>query len=276
MKQIKYNDQDQPFINSDFKLQNDEIYKAIEDQYKGTPAFVFSGCVVSGLDISNGLCFIGGKIVELAAATVTAFPRYIKLTQVDYEPRLHPQSGSNLNTKTNYKAEIVDDNEGLTDYITVTSAGCSRRIQNYFVDADGLPIGWSYLSAHKQFGTGNQLITVAGGSKPINFISEVDDLGEYDSTTGIFVAQKSGIYIASFGGRVDLSGDGFIFQIEYFNGSTWTVIGNSLRNAITMQGNVTTSAMQKLNAGQKLRFLVSAVNADANLAEGHLSLTRVR
>lgn len=275
MKQIKWNQQDQPTKNSDFKLQQEEIYKAIEDQFKGTPAFVFSGCNVSGLNVSAGLCYIEGKVVELEAATVEAFPRYIKLTTIDYDPRLHPQSSSNLDTKTNYKAEIVDSTSGLTDYITISSTGCNRRIQNYFTNENNLPVDWSYVEAHKDFGTGNQTITV-GTPAPITFTSETDDLAEYTAGTGIFVAQKAGIYTASFGGRVDLAGDGFALEIQHWNGSAWVVIANSLRNTVSMQGNVTTSTQKKLSAGGQLRFMVSAFGSNASLQEGHLSISRIR
>lgn len=275
MKQIKYNNQDQPFVNSDFELQNEEIYKAIENQHKGRQAFVFSGCIVSGLDISEGLCFINGKIVELAAATVAAFPRYIKLTQVDYAPRLHPQSGSNLDTKTNYKAEIVEDNDGLTDYITITSSGCNRRIQNYFVDADGLPIGWSYVECNKPFGSVNQNIVI-GPALPVSFSTEVDDLNEYDASTGVFTAQKAGFYSISFGGRIDLAGDGFSFDIYFWNGTSYDLIASSLRNLVSIQGTVTTSCTKKLKAGEKIKVGVIAYGTTATIQQAFLSIARIR
>ncbi|KOY85027.1 hypothetical protein AD998_01690 [bacterium 336/3] len=273
MKQIKYNNQDQPFVNSDFELQNEEIYKAIENQHKGRQAFVFSGCIVSGLDISEGLCFINGKIVELAAATVAAFPRYIKLTQVDYNPRLHPQSGSNLDTKTNYKAEIVEDNDGLTDYITITSSGCNRRIQNHFISENGHRLNWSYVECHKDFGSGNQNISANSSSRVI-FTSEVDDLGEYDASTGIFTANQSGTYTFHWGGRVDLGGDGFSFLIEFLDNATWRVLAQSLRNVVSMQGNITTGFSRRLNAGQQVKFSVVSFAANISVQEAHLSIIR--
>ena len=283
MKQIKYNSGGQPFFNSDFALQQSEIYKAIENQYADVSGgVVLSGCVVTGNSISAGLVYLDGKIRELASGTGLSFPCYIKASpQIDYDSRVHTEDNQNKTTKSEFKAEITTTIPVSGDYITVTASGVNRRLnyvlkndQNgqYAPDAFTLNVGKvSYVELSRFT---NQV--VAGDTDTaIDFTTEIDDLNEFNVATGEFVATNSGIYSFHVSVRTDLTGEGFEISLEFWNGSYWALIGQSNRNVFSGQGTITASAIKKLSAGQKVRIIYRAFGSNKTLQYACASIARI-
>ncbi|GAB4132164.1 MAG: hypothetical protein Fur0027_19660 [Raineya sp.] len=281
MKRIKYNSGGQPFRNSDFALQQTEIYKAIENQFADTNGFVFSGGVVTGNSISPALVYLDGKIRELAGATGLTFPCYIKAsTVIEYDSRLHSEDNNNKTTKQEYKAEIVNSVPS-GDYITVSASGVDKRLviqtknaaNQYSVSGFEQNAGKvSYVEVKK---TTNQVVP-GNTNVAIGFTSEIDDLNEFDVATGEFVAQNAGIYSFHATVRTDLAGEGFSITLQFWNGSAWDIIAESLRNVVAMQGNITVSCVKKLSAGQRVRIRYYSFGGSSKIIQGaYASIARV-
>ncbi len=282
MKQIKFNSGGQPFRNADFALQQAEIYKAIENQFADTNGFVFSGCVVTGNNISPGLVYLDGKIRELAAATGLTFPCYIKASSViEYDSRLHTEDNNNKTTKQEYKAEIVNSIPTSGDYITVTANGVDKRLvvntknsQNEYA-ITGFEQNKGKVSYVELSRTTNQIVPANTGV-PIDFTSKIDDLNEFDVPSGEFTALNSGIYSIHCSVRTDLAGEGFEILIQFFNGSSWVTFANSIRNIHYGQGAITVSAVKKLSAFQKIRIRYVSVGASNKVISwAYASIARV-
>lgn len=268
MKQIKFNSGGQPFRNADFALQQAEIYKAIESQFTDTNGFVFSGCVVTGNNIGGGLVYLDGKIMELAPATGLAFPCYIRAAaQIDYDSRLHTEDNQNKTTKSEFKAEIVNTLPS-GNYITVSASGVDKRLvintkntQNEYA-VTGFQQNTGKVSYVELSRSTNQV--VAGNTDvAISYTAQVDDLSEFDVANGEFTALNSGIYSFHASVRTDLAGEGFGLSLQFWNGSGWVVIAESLRNIVSAQGTITVSAVKKLSVGQKVRIRYSSFGASS-------------
>lgn len=281
MKQIKYNSGGQPFFNSDFALQQTELYKAIEDQFKDTQGVVISGGVVTGNSISPALVYLDGKIRELAAATGLTFPCYIRAaTQIDYDSRVHTEDNQSKSTKSEFRAEIVGSVPS-GNYITVSATGCNKRLQyllknseNIF-ETSGFDLNKGRVSYVEISRNTNQ--TLATGINLVTWTTEIDDLGEFNATTSEFVASQDGIYTVSFSARVDITTtSGFDLSVEFWNGSAWVVVANSLRNTANIQGAITVSANKKLTATQKIRIIVNAFGTGfGTLQYAYASIVRI-
>ena len=282
MKRIKYNSGGQPFFNSDFALQQTEIFKAIENQFMDTGGVVLSGCVVTGNNISLGLVYLDGKIRELAAATGLSFPCYIRAAaQIDYDSRVHTEDNQNKTTKSEFKAEIVNSVPS-GEYITVSASGVDKRLQYVFKNdqngqfaLDGFGLNAGKVSYVELSRSTNQV--VAGNTDTaINYTTKVDDLNEFNVATGEFVAANSGIYSFHASARTDLSGEGFGLSLQFWNGSSWVVIAESIRNVISIQGTVMVSAIKKLSAGQKVRIRYFAFGSESKTIQGaYASIARI-
>jgi len=286
MKQIKYNSGGQPFFNSDFALQQSEIYKAIENQYADVAGgVVLSGCVVTGNSISAGLVYLDGKIRELASATGLSFPCYIKASpQIDYDSRVHTEDNQNKTTKSEFKAEITTTIPVSGDYITVTASGINRRLEyviknettgEYSIDGYVLNPSYSYVEASR---TTPQTLTAIGVNL-VDFTSETDDLNEFNVSTGEFVASQSGVYQVNFSVRVSMTNanDGYSAIIYFWNGSGWEIIAESLLNiAGLIQSKLCVSVARRLVAGQKIRISAYTHGTAAKTLENaHLSIVRL-
>ena len=276
MKIIKFNTGGQPFVVQDDELQQDEIYKAIENQFLDADGFVFSGCVVTGNAISAGLVYLDGRIREIPNANGLVFPSYIKASATqEYDGRIHNEDNQNKTTKEAYNAEITNTLPVSGDYITITAQGCSNKISYDFTNQTGFTAGRSYVEAVKN-NFPNQAL--ANYENFVNFNAITDDLGEFNGTTGEFTAQKNGIYQINFGGRVDCSTtQGFGFFVSFWDGLNWDQIASSLRNGFNAQGNITTSCLKKLSARQKIKCSVLSFDASLSsvLQEAHVSIARI-
>ncbi|WP_299460553.1 hypothetical protein [uncultured Microscilla sp.] len=109
-----------PAYLNDWKFQFDQLFKAIEEQYSDSRAFVVSGCQVLGSDISAGLVSIDGKILEFSGATNVLFPAYIKqATPVQHTERFFVNENTNKTTRINYHAELVSVKPVTGEYIVI-------------------------------------------------------------------------------------------------------------------------------------------------------------
>ncbi|WP_448529207.1 hypothetical protein [Raineya sp.] len=288
MKQIKFNSGGQPFFNSDFALQQAEIYKAIEHQFLDTNGLVLSGCVVTGNSISAGLVYLDGKIRELASATGLTFPCYIKSSpQIDYDSRVHTEDNQNKTTKSEFKAEITNTLPVSGDYITVTASGVNKRLQyvlkndqngQFTPDAFALNAGKvSYVRASTSYilnlGTSATVFT--------NYSEASDDLNEFDAISGEFVAAKAGIYLVAGCVRIDYPSDtnnSAEILVEKFSGS-WVTEANYLQASasVTFQSVFALSVAVKLNLGEKIRVAARrfGVSTPVNTKIELLNITRI-
>lgn len=283
MREIKYNSGGQPFYVEDSELQQDEIFKAIENQYANTNGCVLSGCVVTGNAISAGLVYLSGKIRELPNQTGLTFPCYIKASAVqEYDSRIHFEDNQNKTTKRAFNAEITNTMPVSGDFITVTATGCNKRLQyvlkndqngQFAPDAFTLNAGKvSYVKASR---VTNQ--TLANGGNLISWTSEIDDRNEFDATNSEFTATEAGIYAVSCSVRVDTtSASGYALGVEIWNGSAWVAVAESLRNAFFSQGAITVSTCEKLAAGGRLRVVVLTFGTGFGpIQYAYLSIARV-
>ncbi|MDX1903811.1 MAG: hypothetical protein SFU27_06585 [Thermonemataceae bacterium] len=277
MKQIKFNTGGQPYRNPDFETQQAEIYKAIEGQLNDTGAAVVSGCHLTGTNLSTGLVFLEGKLRELTETSISSFPCYIvAAAPIESDSRAHADSIART-TKISYNAEITYEIPATGQYIEVTGSGCSRRLQHSIVNASGLPANWSYVECVRFAPPTTALQSVAANNTvPVNFATEIDDLNEYNATTGEFVASQNGIYNISFGGRSVSEGGGFSFNIQFWDGSAWKNIAFTLQHVTNIQSTVMCSANKKLLTGQKVRCVFyNAATAVRYIDEAFLSITRI-
>jgi hypothetical protein len=283
MKRIKFNSGGQPFANSDFALQQTEIYKAIENQFLDTDGVVLSGCVVTGNNISLGLVYLDGKVRELAAATGLSFPCYIRAAaQIDYDSRVHSQDNQNKTTKSELKAEIVGTQPITGNFITVTASGVNKRLQyilkndqNSQYNVTGYSLNIGKVSYVKVSRINNQ--TLSAGENFVTWQTETDDLNEFNTANSEFTAINAGIYSLNFTARVDLSGSsGFAVSIQVWESGTWVTTANSIRNVASIQGSMTTSTNEKLSAGQRVRFLLSIFGTGFGALQfAYASITRI-
>ena len=118
----------------DWRRQQEQIYKAIEDQYKGVGAFVFSGCKVLDTSVDPGLVYLDGKVMEFMGASNVAFPSYLKSVSVQHEPRFFSEENANQTTRVKYYAELVGT-QPVGDYIEVTATGASHFLKASVVEA---------------------------------------------------------------------------------------------------------------------------------------------
>ncbi|WP_299466676.1 hypothetical protein [uncultured Microscilla sp.] len=127
MNRLEFKSGGQPVFNRDFRLQFENLYKAIEDQYKNQGAFILSGCEVTGSTISPGLVYIDGKILEFAGKSEVSFPAYLRMASpVYHEERMFVEDAANKTTRVNYFADLVGIPPTSGEYIVVESQGGTR------------------------------------------------------------------------------------------------------------------------------------------------------
>lgn len=283
MKEIKYNSGGQPFYIEDDQLQQEELFKAIEKQFADTNGLVLSGCVVTGSSISAGLVYLDGKVRELASATGLTFPCYIKASAVvEYDSRLHAEDSLNKTTKRAYNAEITNTLPTSGDYIVVTAQGVNKRLQ-YVVknDQNGqfTPNGFalnagkvSYVEAKR---TSNQ--SIVAGFNLVSWESEIDELNEFDVSNSEFVASSAGVYQFNASARINIVHTSYAhFEFQFWNGTGWEAIGIVGRGSSTIQGEENVACCKKLNAGEKVRFVVGAGGTGfSDLILAYLSICRI-
>ncbi len=127
LNRLEFKSGGQPVFNRDFRLQFENLYKAIEDQYKNQGAFILSGCEVTGSTISPGLVYIDGKILEFAGKSEVSFPAYLRMASpVYHEERMFVEDAANKTTRVNYFADLVGIPPTSGEYIVVESQGGTR------------------------------------------------------------------------------------------------------------------------------------------------------
>ncbi|MTI29291.1 hypothetical protein, partial [Xanthovirga aplysinae] len=85
MKKLHFTEGGRMLHNDDLKTLQEEVFKALEGQYKGLGAFIMSGCSVEEDDkeppnhkITEGLVYLNGKFLEVdEASNLAEFPKYI-------------------------------------------------------------------------------------------------------------------------------------------------------------------------------------------------------
>ncbi|WP_187696131.1 hypothetical protein, partial [Xanthovirga aplysinae] len=128
--------------NDDLKTLQEEVFKALEGQYKGLGAFIMSGCSVetdekepTKLKITEGLVYINGKFLEVdVAPNLSEFPKYIVEDLPEMRTNYQLASGGIAPKRELYKARIISQTdfnegsfnnpeEGRTEWIEVSQEG---------------------------------------------------------------------------------------------------------------------------------------------------------
>ncbi|MTI31456.1 hypothetical protein, partial [Xanthovirga aplysinae] len=115
----------------DLKIMQEELYKAIEDQYKGLPPFIMSGCQVSledqGYKIQKGLIYLNGQFLEFEGASGLLSPNgYLKEAPPEGQKFYQLKNGGQAPKRILYKAEFVSGNPSqdfTEDYILLDENG---------------------------------------------------------------------------------------------------------------------------------------------------------
>jgi len=230
MNRLEFKSGGQPFLNRDFKFQFDQLFKAVEDQYKGKGAFVVSGCEVSGTTINAGMVYIDGKLLEFAGATNVTFPVYIKqATPVQYEERFFVEDATNKTTRIDYHAELVTAQPAGVEYITVSDTASTRTLKTvlnepedtiHVVGATGEPAfqnGWLSSGSELYFYKDRGRVYIGGGIRNGTANSTIFTLPEgYRPFLQNSSARFGVVGMASGGGAID----GFV-TIAYDTGAVY-------------------------------------------------------
>ncbi|MTI31074.1 tail fiber domain-containing protein, partial [Xanthovirga aplysinae] len=126
--------------NDDLKTLQEEVFKALEGQYKGLGGFIMSGCSVEEDDkepnkhkITAGLIYLNGKFLEIEEApNLSEFPKYIVEDVPEMRKNYQLASGGIAPKRKLYKAKVVGENQlednlseddGRTEWIKITQEG---------------------------------------------------------------------------------------------------------------------------------------------------------
>jgi hypothetical protein len=123
MKRLHFADGGRPLSNNDLSILQEEVYKAVEQQYSGLGSFIVSGCTVSATTIASGLVFIDGKILPFAGASSVTFPAYIKQAAVQDQDPVAYETGTTHPKRKLYSAELVSAQPAAGGYIVMSSTG---------------------------------------------------------------------------------------------------------------------------------------------------------
>ncbi|MBN1250696.1 MAG: tail fiber domain-containing protein [Bacteroidales bacterium] len=121
------------WYGDDFLSIQNEIIEAQESFFMPYGNFIIKGCEVSGLDIAEGICYLGGKIVRFYGETVAAFPVYLELNESISKTRLY-ESGGVKEIEREFKA-VVNEGVPVGDYIAIDSMG-GRTFRDAFQNAN--------------------------------------------------------------------------------------------------------------------------------------------
>lgn len=119
------------YITEDLKFVQDQILKALQDQYKDLGNFVIQGCELSGTpgnySLSGGLVYIDGRFRVLDAIPVITFlPVYIVPVVNDESPRAF-LLGPTKDVVKDYSA-VVQGSPGGAGSIQITTDGARRYV----------------------------------------------------------------------------------------------------------------------------------------------------
>jgi hypothetical protein len=123
MKRLHFADGGRPLSNNDLSILQEELYKAVEQQYSGLGSFIVSGCSVSGTTIASGLVFIDGKILPFSGASNVTFPTYIKQAAVQDQDVVAYETGGSHPKRKFYTAELVSSQPASGGYIVMSASG---------------------------------------------------------------------------------------------------------------------------------------------------------
>ncbi|MEJ1242103.1 hypothetical protein WBG78_28405 [Chryseolinea sp. T2] len=133
-------DNGRPVSNDDLRILQEELYKAIQYQYAGLGAFILQNVTVAGLNVTSGLVYINGLVLEFDATTVSSFPQYIvQAPNVDVDMDL-TELGDSFAKRTIQKAELSSSVPGSGEYIILNSTGGRNYndiLANQFVRVSG-------------------------------------------------------------------------------------------------------------------------------------------
>lgn len=291
MKKIRYSPGGQPFRNSDFQLQQEEIYKAIHANLESLEGCIVSGCVLTGTSLSAGYVHLDGKILPLAAATGLSFPCYIRqAAPVDFDVRQFSEDLQNKATKTEEKAEIVTTIPSSGQFITITAAGADRRLslirrneQNGQFTPDGFALNAGKVS--HVIASSSLLSNISTSITPFTSYSEVvDELNEFNATSGEFTAQSSGLYLVAGAGRLTYASSSVAdrraeIAIQRFSGGSWVSQVSYAQEAPSdFFGSTFAIAMSfRLVAGERIRLIARRLGAATgiNAIVSTLNITKI-
>jgi hypothetical protein len=123
MKRLHFADGGRPLSNNDLSILQEELYKAVEQQYSGLGSFIVSGCTVSGTTIASGLVFIDGKILPFAGASSVTFPAYLKQAAVQELDAVAYETGGSHPKRKFYSAELASTAPTSGGYIVMSASG---------------------------------------------------------------------------------------------------------------------------------------------------------
>ncbi|MTI30408.1 tail fiber domain-containing protein [Xanthovirga aplysinae] len=115
----------------DLRILQDEVYKAIENQYLGLEPFIMSGCQVDqddhGYKIASGLLYINGKLLEFAGASgLESLTGYFKEATPQARSFYQLRSGGQAPKRIRYEAEFVSGTlpaDFNDDYLLINENG---------------------------------------------------------------------------------------------------------------------------------------------------------
>ncbi|WP_187696111.1 hypothetical protein, partial [Xanthovirga aplysinae] len=120
--------------NDDLQIMQDELFIALEEQYKGMGAFIFSGCTIGeGTDpetytISPGLVYINGKILQFTGNSQNTSSQTFNSLYLVEGPATPQEyyllnSGGRAPKRILYQAELVTTKPQEGEYIKITLDG---------------------------------------------------------------------------------------------------------------------------------------------------------
>ncbi len=176
------------------KAQN-EILKAVQDQYKDLGDFIFSGCVISGSSgaytISAGLVYLGGRLRVFDQVNgIESFPKYIVPSVVAEDSRVF-KLGETKTVVDNHKAVLSDDDGGGAAILV--NSGAANRYFDVIQDSGHRLVTDQQISEW-EYGS-NQSVSIVGSGIESGVISFIN---KYNVVNFSMVLSISAAWIASY------------------------------------------------------------------------------
>ncbi|WP_187696167.1 hypothetical protein, partial [Xanthovirga aplysinae] len=277
--------------NDDLQIMQDELFIALEEQYRELGPFIFSGCAIkpgSDLDtynIDSGLVYINGRILQFhgnkqntsAAAFNSLYLQEAPATPQEYYVL---RSGARAPKRVLYEAELVNVPPPEGEYIKFTLEG-GRTYPDALRGAfKALSIG----HATDDFG-GHSTLDVLGNMK-VSGLSQFGgdiksngdirfDIIKNESSKGIIwsgVSDTHSIFVEEVGNNestnlviynADNGPDGTIIRNRWGSQATPVDIANfknsgvTIKPSLTVEGNLRTSGLADFEGNMRINNLTS-------------------
>ncbi|WP_246164451.1 hypothetical protein [Xanthovirga aplysinae] len=258
MKKLHFTEGGRMLHNDDLKILQEEVFKALEGQYKGLGAFIMSGCRVGEDDnepgkfkINEGLVYLNGKFLEVdEAPNLVGFPKYIVEDLPEMRKSYPLSRGGTAPKRQLFKARVISENDfnegsfsnpeaGRTEWIKITLEGGKSYFDALRGSFNALSIGHNTTNLE-----GHDTLDVLGSLKvsgPAAFGEEItlkDSsllLGQYEGTYGRTLTIKT-LYGNTIIGQQNASWSHFETDSE--NGF-WFGSNITANQSLSVSGNIT-------------------------------------